>query len=55
VEDVKGNTGFDLRVSPSLESIPPPAAKELHILRTVVREKLARIYPDFARERIRSA
>jgi glutaconate CoA-transferase subunit B len=55
VEDVKSNTGFDLRLSPSLQSTPPPAVKELHILRTIVREKLGQIYPDFARDRIRSA
>jgi hypothetical protein len=53
-EDVKQHTGFDLRVLPSVQITPQPSADELHMLRTVVREKLARIYPDFARENIRS-
>jgi glutaconate CoA-transferase subunit B len=53
MEDVKENTGFDLRVSPSVQITPPPTTEELQILRTVVREKLARFYPDFVRAKIR--
>ncbi len=52
VEDVRQNTGFDLRVSPSVHTTPPPTARELHVLRTVVKEKLTRSYPDFVREKI---
>jgi glutaconate CoA-transferase subunit B len=55
VEEVKENTGFDLRVLPSVQRTPPPTTQELRMLRTVVREKLSRIYPDFALEKIRSA
>jgi len=54
VEDVRQNTGFDLRVSPSVHTTPPPTARELHVLRTVVKEKLTRSYPDFVREKILS-
>ncbi|MBI3795835.1 MAG: CoA synthetase [Deltaproteobacteria bacterium] len=52
VEDIRQNTGFALRVSPSLRLTPPPTAQELHMLRTVVKEKLTRSYPDFVREKI---
>ena len=52
VEDVRQNTGFDLRVSPSVRMTPLPTVQELHVLRTVVREKLARSYPEFVREKI---
>jgi len=52
VEDIRQNTGFDLRVSPSVHMTTPPTIRELHVLRTVVKEKLARSYPDFAREKI---
>lgn len=54
VEDVKANTGFNLPVSPTVRMIPPPTEQELRVLRTVVREKLGRSYPDFAREKIRA-
>lgn len=52
VEDVQANTGFALRVSPSIHMTPPPTAQELRVLRTVVKAKLERSYPDFAREKI---
>jgi glutaconate CoA-transferase subunit B len=55
VDDVKANTGFDLRVLPSVRITPPPTTEELYTLRTTVREKLARLYPDFARQKIRHA
>ncbi len=52
VEDVRQHTGFDLRVSPSVHMMPAPTARELYTLRTVVKEKLERSYPDFVREKI---
>ncbi len=53
VEDVQANTAFRLRVSPGLRMTPPPTEQELSILRTIVRPKLERIYPEFARTKIR--
>lgn len=50
--DVQENTGFALRTSSSACMNPPPTAEELRILRTVVKEKLARSYPAFVREKI---
>lgn len=55
VEDVRHNTGFALRMSPSVHMMPAPTAEELHVLRTVVRKKLERSYPDFVREKILEA
>ena len=52
-EEVKENTGFDLRMASSFRLTPPPTEKELTILRTAVREKLMRIYPEFAEKNIR--
>jgi glutaconate CoA-transferase, subunit B len=52
VEEIRQNTGFELRVSPSVAVMPSPTTQELHVLRTVVKEKLARSYPDFVREKI---
>jgi glutaconate CoA-transferase subunit B len=52
VEEVKENTGFDLRMSSSYKMTPPPTGKELFTLRTVVREKLRKIYPEFAEKKI---
>jgi glutaconate CoA-transferase, subunit B len=52
VEEVRQNTGFELRVSPSVAITPLPTTHELRVLRTVVKEKLARSYPDFVREKI---
>jgi glutaconate CoA-transferase subunit B len=52
VEDVRQNTSFALRCSPSLHLTPPPTAQELQRLRTVVKEKLTCSYPDFVREKI---
>ena len=54
VDDVRANTGFDLQVLPELCTTQAPTRDELHSLRTQVKEKLAKIYPDFAREKIRS-
>jgi len=48
VEDVQVNTGFNLRVAPTVRRTPPPTELELSTLRTTVRPKLERIYPEFA-------
>jgi glutaconate CoA-transferase subunit B len=55
VEDIRQHTGFDLRMSPSLSLAQPPTEQELHVLRTLVRKKLERSYPEFVREKILSA
>jgi glutaconate CoA-transferase subunit B len=55
VQEIRAHTGFDLRTSPSVQTTPTPTTPELRTLRTIVREKLGRIYPEFAREKIRSA
>lgn len=52
VDNLRQSTGFDLRVSPSVCSAQPPTAQELRVLRTVVKKKLERSYPEFAREKI---
>ena len=52
VAEVKANTGFDLPTASSFRMTTPPTEKELTILRTAVREKLKRIYPDFAEKKI---
>ncbi|MBI5967609.1 MAG: CoA synthetase [Deltaproteobacteria bacterium] len=52
VEEVKENTGFNLKISKSVRMTPRPTERELLLLRTVVREKLERIYPDFAEKKI---
>jgi glutaconate CoA-transferase subunit B len=53
LEEVKENTGFALKASASVQWTPPPTDRELVTLRTVVREKLKRIYPEFAQKKIR--
>jgi glutaconate CoA-transferase, subunit B len=52
VEDVKDNTGFTLPVSSAVHMNPKPTAEELHILRTLVKEKMTRSYPEFVKEKI---
>ena len=52
VDEVKQNTGFALRVSPSVVTVQPPTEQELHVLRTVVKEKMERSYPEFVREKM---
>ena len=52
LEDVKENTGVPLRPAEKLISTPPPTERELMVLRTTVRDKLRRIYPDFADQKI---
>lgn len=53
VVDVRENTGFELRTAPQVGPTAPPSPEELRLLRTVVREKLKEIYPDFARTKIK--
>ena len=55
IEDVRENTGFDLRVSPTVSLNQPPTTEELRVLRTAVKEKLARSYPDFVRDKMLNA
>lgn len=52
ITDVQENTGFALRTSPSVCLNQPPTEEELRVLRTVVKEKLARSYPAFTAEKI---
>ncbi|MBM4258730.1 MAG: CoA synthetase [Deltaproteobacteria bacterium] len=52
VEEVKDNTGFALSVSPTIQRNQEPTTAELQTLRTIVREKMARSYPEFVREKI---
>ncbi|MBI4233799.1 MAG: CoA synthetase [Chloroflexi bacterium] len=52
LEQVQDNTGFPLQVGPRLRVTAPPTQEELRVLRTVVREKLAPAYPEFARDRL---
>ena len=54
VEEVKQNTGFNLELSSSFKMTPPPTERELLTLRTVVKEKVKRIYPEFAETKIRA-
>ena len=53
VKEVKENTGFELGMLGPLTMTPLPTEKELSTLRTVVREKLRRVYPDFAEKKIK--
>jgi glutaconate CoA-transferase, subunit B len=53
VEDVQANTGFPLPVSPAIHTNPLPTEEELRVLRTVVKAKMARSYPEFVREKMR--
>jgi glutaconate CoA-transferase, subunit B len=53
LEEVKENTGFSIRISPSIKMTSLPTDQELFTLRTVVREKLKSIYPEFAQKKIR--
>lgn len=55
LDDVLQNTGFELRMSPMVSSAQPPTAQELHVLRTIVKKKLERSYPDFVRTKILTA
>jgi glutaconate CoA-transferase, subunit B len=52
IEDVQANTGFPLPVSPFVYANLVPTEEELWVLRTVVKEKMARSYPEFVREKM---
>ena len=52
LQDVKENTGFELRVSAGVSTTPGPTEQELATLRGAVKAKLESIYPDFAQEKI---
>ena len=54
VEEVQGNTGFPLAMPSPVKMTPPPTEQELFVLRTAVREKLMRIYPEFTKSSIGS-
>jgi glutaconate CoA-transferase subunit B len=55
VEEIKENTGFALHVSPAVSTAQTPTEQELRVLRTVVKEKIKQSYPEFVREKMRSA
>lgn len=55
VQDVQENTGFALAMPPTLQTTPPPTADELACLRSRVRAKLSRSYPDFFDHKIQQA
>jgi len=43
-----------LKTAGSFRMTPPPTELELSTLRTAVREKVRRIYPEFAEKKIQS-
>ncbi len=51
-DEVQDNTGFRLKIRTPVKITPLPSREALRTLRTDVREKLARIYPEFAEEKI---
>jgi glutaconate CoA-transferase subunit B len=53
VEEVRENTGFDLKTASSFRMTPFPTELELSTLRTAVREKVKKIYPEFAEKKIK--
>jgi glutaconate CoA-transferase subunit B len=55
VIDIEENTGFPLRVPHPVPVTPSPTPQELGILRTKVRGKLKRIYPEFAENKLMPA
>jgi glutaconate CoA-transferase subunit B len=36
VDDVRANTGFEVKTARKVEPVPPPSAEELEVLRTQV-------------------
>jgi glutaconate CoA-transferase, subunit B len=55
VIDVEENTGFPLRVPQPVSMTPPPTRRELRLLRTWVRDRLRKIYPEFVERKIMPA
>ena len=47
VQQVVENTGFELAIPASVPENPPPTERELSVLRTVVKEKMQAVYPQF--------
>lgn len=47
VEDVAARTGFPLDAPDTVPATPAPTAEEIRLLRGVVREELAGVYPQF--------
>lgn len=52
VTDIEENTGFPLRLPHPVIMTPLPTRQELQVLRTRVRDKLKKIYPEFAGKKI---
>jgi glutaconate CoA-transferase subunit B len=53
LDEVQRRTGFALDCSGPIPTTPEPTPAELRILRTRVREALAKVYPVFARDAFR--
>lgn len=49
MEDLQARTGFPLHAPHPVPVTPAPEPEELHLLRTVVREQLETLYPQFVR------
>lgn len=47
-DELQRRTGFPLEYDPAAGTTPPPTPRELDVLRTGVREAVAKIYPRFA-------
>lgn len=50
VEEVQARTGFDLHAPSPASVTPRPTAEDLALLRGPVRDRLARVYPEFVRQ-----
>jgi glutaconate CoA-transferase subunit B len=46
--ELERRTGFSVEYAPEVATTPPPTSAELALLRTRVREAVARVYPRFA-------
>ena len=55
IEQVAANTDFDIDTAAQVAVTAPPSTEELRILRTVVREQLKALYPDFVAKALRPA
>jgi glutaconate CoA-transferase subunit B len=55
VIDIEENTGFPLRIPQPVSMTPLPTRQELRLLRTRVRDKLRKIYPEFVERKIMPA
>ncbi len=55
VIDVEENTGFPLLLPQPVPMTPRPTKQELRALRTIVRDKLKKIYPEFVEKKIMPA